>query len=84
MPKTKAKPRRSTASKKELPKSVPKPNLKHKRGLINLPISKIVEFVGGSQDTVVAVSRKSLVEAQLANAEVESQAALDSLDNEDL
>lgn len=52
----------------------------HLRGQVNLPIKDILAFVGGDDNTVIAVSRKSLVLAQTANAAQVASDKLNALD----
>ena len=83
-------------SKKELKKSVkasakkraaaalPKPRSKPKPpklgGHVNLSIQDVLDFVGGDTETVIAVSRKSLVQTQMASVMRSASEDLDSLE----
>lgn len=71
-------------AKPSVPETAAKPKDTSLRGQVDITIAKALEFVGGDADTVISVSRKSLVLAQTRNAKAESAAALSALDDSDL
>ena len=63
-----------------LPKSRSKPKNPKLGGHVNLSIQDILDFVGGDKETVIAVSRKSLVQTQMASVMRSASEDLDSLE----